>query len=121
MNWNILRNKTNFKKARNRLQESRIEEFVDSLLHNKVDKLISPNSDEYLFVDQEKGYYYIIEQNTFRISNHGCFTSLPITLKFGDKLKSKVRDAIEKERQALKKEMFRNEIEYLETLINLYK
>ena len=113
--------KLNMQTAKLKLIEDKISSLVDILITNSADIYNAPNSDQYFLVDSERGISIGLEYSRVKVANHDFTYSEPLTLKFLEKLKGKVREALEQRTQALKKELFRNEIDLLNKIKELYE
>lgn len=109
-----------FKKPMPSKQFLYVRDIVRQFLENgRVEKLISPESDEYFLLDKQEGVSVCICHGKVTISNHIYLYKQDFELPLTEQLIKEIRSAIEKERQELKKELFFNEIELLRKIIKL--
>lgn len=105
-----------------KLEEKKIKELVEGMLNTDgVDKLISPNSDEYLLIDTSNEMVLCLEHTYVKVMNHKYLLSIKTRLRFTEDLKKLVKDKLELERQILKKSLFKNEIDLISKLAENYK
>jgi len=100
-------------------EEVIITSLVNKYLNQEVKKLISPISNEYFLINEINQIYICIGDEKIQISNHEFHYSKNFYLDFTSNLKKKIRTEIEKERQQLKKELFKNEIDLLQKINEL--
>lgn len=99
-----------------------VRDIVRQFLTNeRVEKLISPESNEYFLLNKQAGVSVCISDGKVLIANHMYLYKQDYQLSLTDSLKKEVRAAIEKERQELKKELFINEISLLQRIYRLDK
>ena len=87
-----------------------IKDIVNKSLDKDIKRLIAPISDEYLLIDEEDELYICVSNNSITISNHKFLYKKNLTSTFTDSLKKRIKEAIDKDRQELKKQLFTNEI-----------
>lgn len=97
-----------------------IQQIVEKFLLNpSVKKLISPLSGEYLLIDEEHSISVCISGGNIKLANHAFVLVKSVHIGFTEKLQKLIRQQIEKERQELKKQLFKNEINLLEKINSL--
>jgi len=87
-----------------------IKDIVNKSLDKDIKRLIAPISDEYLLIDEEDELYICVSNDSITISNHKFLYKKNLTSTFTDSLKKRIKKAIDKDRQELKKQLFTNEI-----------
>ena len=87
-----------------------IKDIVNKSLDKDIKRLIAPISDEYLLIDEEDELYICVSNDSITISNHKFLYKKNLTSTFTDSLKKRIKEAIDKDRQELKKQLFTNEI-----------
>ena len=108
-----------FKKKEMSEDEKLVSGIVEKYLKKAVPKLIAPISMEYIIRDDENQVYICIGHGFVNISNHKFLYKKNFSLTFTENLCKEVRRAIEKERQDLKNQLFKNEVELLQNILNL--
>ena len=105
-----------------KLEEKKIFNLIVGMLQDPdIKKMIAPNTDEYFLVDDSRKVYVCVEDSNVRISNHDYLIVTRTRMGFTDDLKSTMRNALEVERQALKKELFKNKIDLIDKISINYK
>lgn len=108
-------------KGRLALTQQKVGSMIDTLLENKVQIFIAPNSDEMFLLDKEKGVSVCLEHSTIKIANHDYLYNENFPLKFVEEQKKKVKTILEARYQNLKKELFRNEVDLISKIKNQYE
>lgn len=108
-----------FKKKEMSADEKLVKGIVDKYLKRAVPKLVAPISQEYIIRDDENQVFICIGSGFVNISNHRFLYKKNFSLSFTENLCKEVRRAIEKERQDLKNQLFKNEVELLQNVLNL--
>lgn len=101
------------------MDEILIKKIINSALERDTEKLHSPSLDEYFIIDRKNQIYICISDNNIRISNHDFHYNKQFNLKTTTMFKDIVRVKIDMERDELKKELFRNEIDLLHKINEL--
>ena len=96
-----------------------ITSLINKYLKQEVKKLVSPISDEFFLIDELNQIYICISDNHIKITNHVFHYNKSFNINFTDGLKDKIKNQIEIERQELKKEIFKNEIDLLQSINSL--
>jgi len=99
--------------------EKLVKGIVEKYLKKSVPKLVAPISQEYIIRDDDNQVYICIGHGFVNISNHRFLYKKNFSLSFTEALCKEVRRAIEKERQDLKGQLFKNEVELLQNILNL--
>ena len=115
------KNKLNMSKAKQKLIETKISTLIDSAIEKGADIFNAPNSDQYFIVDSENKVNIGVEQCRIRVSNHNYTYNETLSLSYVEKTKEKIRGALEARVQELKKNLFKNEIDLLNKLNEIYK
>lgn len=111
MIWKIKKNEKDEEEAKLTL------EIVKKLLDRPdVERIISPNSDEYFLIDRVNEYCVIIGDDKIILANHKFSTNVELGLSFTEEVKKIVRDRLEIERQALKETLFENKVDLLKRI-----
>lgn len=104
------------------IEERKVKDLVTKMLNAKhVEKLISPRSDEYFLLDKQNQLSLCIEHAGVKIANHSYLVRIQTTLKFAESLKDLISANLEEDRQSLKKELFKNQIDLIDNITNYYK
>lgn len=99
-----------------------VRDIVRQFLENeRVEKLISPESDEYFLLNKSEGVSVCISHGKVMIANHIYLYKQDFELSLTEQLIKEIKTAIEKERQHLKEQLFINEISLLQKLYKLDK
>lgn len=108
-----------FKKKEMSEDEKLVKDIVEKYLKKSVPKFVAPISQEYIIRDDENQVFICIGHGFVNISNHRFLYKKNFSLSFTETLCKGVRRAIEKERQDLKNQLFKNEVELLQNVLNL--
>lgn len=84
-----------------------------------VQKLISPQSEEYFLIDSKNGVNIEVGHGKITVSNHKFLYKQIFPLRDTEQLIKEINVEIEKERQELKKTLFSNEIDLLRNIFKL--
>jgi len=112
--------KISMDKGRIALIQKKVGSMVDTLLENKVQIFIAPNSDEVFLVDKERSICLCLEHSTVKIANHDYLYSENLPLSFIENQKKKVKAVLEERYKNLKKELFKNEVGLLDKIGEIY-
>ena len=109
-----------FKKKAIKEDAQFIIDITSNYSSNKdIKKLISPISDEYFLIDDKNDVSICVSDGEVTLSNHTFLYKKLFNLSFTDMLKKQIKENMEKEMQALKKSLFKNETELLSKVLNL--
>lgn len=108
-----------FKRKVNLAKDERyVESIVTKYLEDDaVRRLMSPQ-EEYLIIDDKNQIYISIYLDTITISNHDFLYRKNFSGVFCRRLEGKIREIIKKDRERLKNELFKNELDLLEKIKN---
>lgn len=95
--------------------ERYVESVITRYLETDVKKLMSPQG-EYLIIDEANEVYISFMAETMTISNHDFLYRKTFSYYFSRRLEKKIRDSIKKDREELRKELFKNEIDLLQKI-----
>ncbi|MCX2679683.1 hypothetical protein OOZ15_07000 [Galbibacter sp. EGI 63066] len=109
-----------FKKVELTKDEKHIQDIVSKYAENDaVKKMISPISDEYYLIDNDKEISLCIEDGKVTLSNHKFLYEKHFRLSFTENLKKQMRQSMENEMQELKKSLFKNETDLLSMILEV--
>lgn len=105
-----------------KLGERKLKELVVAMLNDRrVTEKTSPKTDEYILMDEDLQMSLCIEKSNIKVANHEYTINVPTTLKFCEGLKKLVKDKVESDHRAMKKRIFKNQIDLIDKLVNIYK
>lgn len=101
--------------------EQKMKDLVDRIISAEKTKFQhSPINHEIIVLNREKQIFLLIEDDGITVSNHDFTYKRQFRLNFISQIKSIVNQRIEQERQELKKELFKNEMQLLDKIHNLF-
>lgn len=103
------------------LRQKKVTELVDKMLSSNVEVHTAPYSNEYFILDREKQVYAIIDNSFIRVCNHIYRYEIPISGNESDKYIKKVKKKLQSHSQMIKKELFKNEIDLVDRITDLYE
>lgn len=111
-------------KGRVALVEKKVSTIVDKLLENKSENntkiVINSSTQDVLLVDNDSQISVCLEHSGVKIANHDFLFYENLPLKFVENMKSKVLKEHSNRFKVLKKELFKNEVDLLDKIINDY-
>lgn len=113
--------KINMQQAKVKLIQEKIVILVSEALKSGIHIEVAPNSDQYFLVDTANQICIGITQYKIVVANHDFNWSDPLSLEFVERVKKIVKAELEKRTLALKKTLFKNEVDLLDKLIKIYK
>lgn len=102
------------------LKQKKIGELLDGMLDSEVEVHFAPISDEYFIIDKEKQISICLSNSSVKIANHQYLYEVNFSGNTMIKYMSKAKDKVEERTRAIKKELFKNEVELIEKIKNLY-
>lgn len=102
------------------LKDKKIMELVERMLESNLEIHAAPISKEYLILDREKQIFVCITESIIRVCNHAYTYEVPISGNQATKYMKMVQNQIQKESDAIKKEIFKNEIDLIDHIKNIY-
>lgn len=117
----MFRRKMNVKRTKQKLRESKIRILVENMLNKNIQKTYCHNSDEYILLDSSNDVFVNIKQDSLTIYNKDKFQNIKLSLPFVEGLKKMCRTSINKDFENIKKLVYRDSLNFLETLDNNYK
>ena len=99
-------------------QEQQFIDIVDRLLlHPKTSLRMTPLTDKYFLINEQKHYYVLLKQNGIQITNSKFSFAKSLHPKAYDMVISNIHAHMEENRQALEDKLFKNETNMLETVL----
>jgi hypothetical protein len=99
-------------------QEQQFIDIVNKLLaHPKTSLRMTPLTDKYFLINEQKHYYVLLKENGIQITNSKFSFAKSLHPKAYDMIISVIHDHIEASRQALEDKLFVNETNMLNTVI----
>lgn len=102
------------------LKAKKIEGLIDSMLEADVDIRNSPLSDEYFILDRKREVYILVSFSSIKICNHKYRYEIALPSSQSDKYIGKIKRKMELQSELVKKELFRNEINLIDSITGLY-
>jgi hypothetical protein len=100
-------------------QEQQFIDIVNKLLlHPKTSLRMTPLTDKYFLINEQKHYYVLLKENGIQITNSKFSFAKSIHPKAYDMIIDIIHDHIEVNRQALEERLFKNETNMLNSVFN---
>jgi hypothetical protein len=100
-------------------QEQQFIDIVTKLLaHPKTSLRMTPLTDKYFLINEQKHYYVLLKENGIQITNSKFSFAKSIHLKTYDMIISNIHTHMEENRQALEDKLFKNETDTLDAVLN---
>jgi len=100
-------------------QEQQFVNIVDKLLaHPKTSLRMTPLTDKYFLINEQKHYYVLLKENGIQITNSKFSFAKSLHPKAYDIIISMIHDNMEKSRQTLEDKLFKNETDTLDAVLN---
>jgi len=101
------------------LQEQQFIDIVDKLLaHPKTSLKMTPLTDKYFLINEQKHYYVLLKENGIQLTNTKFSFSKSLHPKAYDTIVGNIHAYIEQDRQALEDKLFVKEVNILDRVIN---
>ena len=98
------------------------QQFIDIvnrlLLHPKTSLRMTPLTDKYFLINEQKHYYVLLKENGIQITNSKFSFAKSIHPKAYDVIVNSIHAHIEENRQALEDKLFINETNMLNLVLN---
>ena len=99
-------------------QEQQLIDIVDKLLkHPKTSLRMTPLTDKYFLINEQKHYYVLLKENGIQITNSKFSFAKSLHPKAYDMIISVIHDHMETSRQALEDTLFKNETDTLNAVL----
>jgi hypothetical protein len=100
-------------------QEQQFIDIVDKLLaHPKTSLRMTPLTDKYFLINEQKHYYVLLKQNGIQITNSKFSFAKSLHEKAYDKIIKNIHTYMEENRQTLEDKLFKNETDTLDAVLN---
>jgi hypothetical protein len=100
-------------------QEQQFIEIVNKLLtHPKTSLRMTPLTDKYFLINEQKHYYVLLKENGIQITNSKFSFAKSLHPKAYDMIIETIHSHIEENRQALEDRLFKNETDTLNAVLN---
>ncbi len=100
-------------------QEQQFIDIVDKLLvHPKTSLKMTPLTDKYFLINEQKHYYVLLKENGIQITNSKFSFAKSLHPKAYDMIINTIHAHIEQNRQALEDRLFKNETDTLNAVLN---
>ena len=100
-------------------QEQQFIDIVTKLLaHPKTSLRMTPLTDKYFLINEQKHYYVLLKENGIQITNSKFSFAKSIHPKTYDMIISNIHTHMEENRQALEDKLFKNETDTLDAVLN---
>jgi hypothetical protein len=100
-------------------QEQQFIDIVDKLLaHPKTSLRMTPLTDKYFLINEQKHYYVLLKQNGIQITNSKFSFAKSLHEKAYDKIIKNIHTHMEENRQTLENKLFKNETDTLDAVLN---
>lgn len=101
------------------VQEQQFIDIVAKLLdHPKTSLKMTPLTDKYFLINEQKHYYILLKENGIQITNSKFSFAKSLHSKAYDMIVKNIHAHMEVNRQALEDKLFKNETNMLETVLN---
>jgi hypothetical protein len=99
-------------------QEQQFIDIVDKLLqHPKTSLRMTPVTDKYFLINEQKHYYVMLKEDGIQITNTKFSFSKSLHPKAYSIIIGMIIDHIEQNRQILEDKLFKNEVNMLDTVL----
>ena len=99
-------------------QEQQFIDIVDKLLaHPKTSLKMTPLTDKYFLINEQKHYYVLLKQNGIQITNSKFSFAKSLHPKAYDMIINGIHSHMEENRQALEDKLFVNETNMLDKVL----
>ena len=99
--------------------EQQFIDIVNKLLqHPKTSLRMTPLTDKYFLINEQKHYYVLLKQNGIQITNSKFSFAKSLHEKAYDIIIKNIHAHIEENRQALEDKLFKNETDMLNAVLN---
>ena len=100
-------------------QEQQFIDIVAKLLeHPKTSLRMTPRTDKYFLINEQKHYYVLLQNTGIQLTNTKFSFCKSLHPKAYDMVIENIHTHIEANRQALEDKLFKNETNMLETVLN---
>jgi len=100
-------------------QEQQFIDIVNKLLeHPKTSLRMTPLTDKYFLINEQKHYYVLLQNTGIQLTNTKFSFCKSLHPKAYDMVIENIHTYIEANRQALEDKLFRNETNMLDTVLN---
>lgn len=103
------------------LKQKKIGSLIDAMLEANLEIHYAPLSKEYFILDRDKSISVCLSEDSVRISNHDYLYKVPFSLITADIYIDKVRKKIQEKAENIKKNLFKNEINLIDKITELYE
>lgn len=101
------------------LQEQQFIDIVDKLLaHPKTSLRMTPLTDKYFLINEQKHYYVLLKENGIQLTNTKFSFSKSLHPKAYELIINNIHTHLENDRQILENKLFVNETNMLDTVLN---
>ena len=101
---------------------SQEQQFIDIvnklLLHPKTSLRMTPLTDKYFLINEQKHYYVLLKNNGIQITNSKFSFAKSLHPKAYDYIINIIHDNMEISRQTLENKLFKNETDTLDAVLN---
>jgi len=101
---------------------SQEQQFIDIinklLLHPKTSLRMTPLTDKYFLINEQKHYYVLLKQTGIQIANSKFSFAKSIHPKAYDMIIETIHTHMEENRQTLENKLFKNETDTLDAVLN---
>ena len=100
-------------------QEQQFIDIVNKLLaHPKTSLRMTPLTDKYFLINEQKHYYVLLKENGIQITNSKFSFAKSIHPKAYDMIIETIHTHMEENRQTLENKLFKNETDTLDAVLN---
>ena len=100
-------------------QEQQLIDIVDKLLkHPKTSLRMTPLTDKYFLINEQKHYYILLKNDGIQITNGKFSFNKSLHSKAYSTVIETIHAHIETDRQALEEKLFKNETSMLDAVLN---
>ena len=102
------------------LKRKKISELVDAMLASEIEVHYAPISQEYFIIDKSNQVNICLSDNSIRVANHAYLYEVNFSMGTMAELIKKAKQKVEEKTTAIKKELFKNEVELIDKVKKLY-
>lgn len=100
-------------------QEQQFIDIINKLLsHPKTSLRMTPLTDKYFLINEQKHYYVLLKENGIQITNSKFSFAKSLHPKAYDMIIETIHTHMEENRQTLENKLFKNETDTLDAVLN---
>jgi len=102
------------------LKQKKIGKLIEAMLASDTEIHFAPISKEYFIVDKKNKIHICISEDSVRVANHEYLYEVSLSGKIMSEYMSTARKKVEEKTKLIKKELFKNELDLIDKIKNIY-